>query len=362
MKSLPLPVGEDCVAGLTSTANRDIPITKQVLPDIFIPSISNSIFNKSTESLTDLDDDTKFYKTLNRIESPELSDELNYKINRSFIQYDEDELTENQPSPLIHDVPMQETQNETTPESAEKQIIENSIKLGSDIVDDDITSADSADVLKNFIKDQSSEDGKVLISDEELFLRRKVSIRASAIDNYRFESIWSEKQRQSSINFQEVWSRLNKRINFQSQHNNKDINDLDETGFEFLQIPVHTREQLNVLQQMVETMGRLSTEYGLDGQGFLCKECRSPLVEISKATVCGFDGFYYCSGCISNDKYAIPAKIIFNWDFTQYHVSKRAADFFVENQFKPFIDMKVFLKTILTFLFYFYNIVSDIKS
>lgn len=44
----------------------------------------------------------------------------------------------------------------------------------------------------------------------------------------------------------------------------------------------------------------------------------------------------------------IPAKIIYNWDFRKYNVSKKAASFLAEFRTQPFVDLKVSLfKTIL---------------
>jgi pleckstrin homology domain-containing family M member 1 len=106
--------------------------------------------------------------------------------------------------------------------------------------------------------------------------------------------------------------------------------------------PLTDKNAMQELQVMVEILCRLSTECGLDSQGFLCKECKAPLgVDFSKATVCAFDGHYYCPTCISGDKFPIPAKIIYNWDFKHYNVSKKAATFLSEFQFKPFVDFKV---------------------
>jgi hypothetical protein len=96
LKSLPLPVGEDVVSSIrdsVATANRDIPHNRNTLQDIFVASISNSIFSKSsTESLTnELYDDPKYERTLRYIEST-TEDALEKMICESA-----DELTDNHP-------------------------------------------------------------------------------------------------------------------------------------------------------------------------------------------------------------------------------------------------------------------------
>lgn len=37
----------------------------------------------------------------------------------------------------------------------------------------------------------------------------------------------------------------------------------------------------------------------------------------------------------------IPAKVIYNWDFRKYNVSKKAALFLAEFRSQPFIDLQV---------------------
>jgi hypothetical protein len=152
--------------------------------------------------------------------------------------------------------------------------------------------------------------------------------------------LWDEKQRKSSENFRDVWNKFQRTLNI-TNFQKLNIPEENEDFPEDFEVLTPENGKMEELEYMVEVLCRLSTESGLDQQGFTCKECKSPLVDISKATVCAFDGHYYCSSCISKDKYAIPSKIIYNWDFTQYNVSKKAADFISNYQFKPFIDFKV---------------------
>lgn len=291
--------------------------------------ISNSIFNKSVDSLSELYDDTKFQRTLDKVNS---TDDIYDQMCQS-PDDDNDELSENQQvaTQLKHDNQqvderMQVSQDEMTPENEKKQTLGNSLGTAE-------------------IEQQSEEEP---MNEDSLVMRRTVSMRRPSvvgIDNHRFESLLLEKQRQSSVNFQELWSRFNKTLKNEKIPNTiSEEDEMEGHGFEVINKPSNDAEiRMETLPLMVEILCRLSTECGLDAQGFQCKDCKSPLIERSKAIVCGFDGFYYCSECISIDKYAIPARIIYNWDFTQYNVSKRAADFFADHQFKPFIDFKVVL-------------------
>ncbi|XP_045510584.1 pleckstrin homology domain-containing family M member 1-like [Colias croceus] len=95
------------------------------------------------------------------------------------------------------------------------------------------------------------------------------------------------------------------------------------------------------LQKMIKQLGLLSREKGLDNQNYQCRGCQDLLGStVSKAKVCGFTGEYYCSNCMDSNVFIIPARVIHNWDFKRYAVSKRAALFLLEFQHQPWIDMK----------------------
>ena len=53
-----------------------------------------------------------------------------------------------------------------------------------------------------------------------------------------------------------------------------------------------------------------------------------------------FDGNYYCYECHEEEKNVIPARMIHNWDFTAYHVSKEAKKFLQSIQNEPLLDIK----------------------
>ncbi|KOB77097.1 Pleckstrin-like proteiny domain-containing family M member 3 [Operophtera brumata] len=97
------------------------------------------------------------------------------------------------------------------------------------------------------------------------------------------------------------------------------------------------------LQRMIHQLGTLSREQGLDHQNYQCKGCQDLLGStISKAKVCGYTGEYYCSNCMDPNVFIIPARVIHNWDFKRYAVSKKSALFLLEFQHHPWIDMKKF--------------------
>ncbi|KAH8290192.1 hypothetical protein KR054_000920 [Drosophila jambulina] len=96
------------------------------------------------------------------------------------------------------------------------------------------------------------------------------------------------------------------------------------------------------LQQMVAQLCQLAREPGLNAQGFLCKSCQHPLgIGYSNFQVCAFSGNYYCNSCMDVETQLIPARIIYNWDFRKYSVSKRAATFLAEFRSQPFLDLQL---------------------
>lgn len=58
--------------------------------------------------------------------------------------------------------------------------------------------------------------------------------------------------------------------------------------------------------------------------------------------VCAFAGDYYCDSCMDGrDFHYIPSKILYNWDFNRYPVSKWAAKFLFDTEFVRFYDLEV---------------------
>lgn len=317
---------------MSTHKNINIPQRNALPTDIYTASISNSIFSNSPNSTLEYDEDEKMAKLLRKVDSAEDLNDTEDISERMCESIDEshDQLT----LPIDNaQERMQESLDEATPENA----IGNSLLSGRNSWSEPapLTAKESSTT-----EVEEEEAG----SSAEIVFRRTASTRSTAaIDKNSFESLWNEKKKRSTTNFKEVWERFQKSLDTNIPQNNdipeEDSDNLED--FEIIKSPLSDRQKFDELQQMVEILCRLSTEQGLDNQGFLCKECKSPLIDISKASVCGFDGFYYCFSCISKDKYAIPAKIIYNWDFSQKFVSQKAADFISDYQFKPFIDFKV---------------------
>lgn len=315
LRSLPIASGEDVAGSLIcsvgSSQNINIPNRVTILSDIYSASISNSIFTNSPGSIVDEDD--QIPRLLKKIDCDDVEGVTEEQRSDCSLVATVDSMF------FVKVEPTFQQQSESSIEP----LMGNSIN--------------GAQSWSEPAQDQSEEQPEA----ESIVYNRSSFIKSVLVDNQSFESLWNEKQRRSNYNFKEVWERFEKSLNSFQPETPTDEDDVPE-GFEVIQSLLKDKAAVHELQEMVEKLCRLTTEGGLDSQGFLCKECKAPLgVDFSKATVCGFDSHYYCLSCISTDKFPIPSKIIYNWDFKNYSVSKKAATFLTDYQFKPFIDFKV---------------------
>ncbi|CAG9759589.1 unnamed protein product [Ceutorhynchus assimilis] len=85
---------------------------------------------------------------------------------------------------------------------------------------------------------------------------------------------------------------------------------------------------------------KIALEKGLDAQNFECADCKTPFGE-QKYQVCSYTGKYFCSQCMSTEEIGIPARIICNWDFKPYSVSRKSFDYINEIKDHPLIDFKI---------------------
>ncbi|KFD67622.1 hypothetical protein M514_11515 [Trichuris suis] len=87
----------------------------------------------------------------------------------------------------------------------------------------------------------------------------------------------------------------------------------------------------------------ISPEKGLAAQNFLCADCRRPIATdpasmirpCFSALLCHYSGLYFCTICHWNDQMVIPARVLHNWDFNKYAVSRRSKQFLRLMQKRP---------------------------
>ncbi|XP_044740811.1 uncharacterized protein LOC123302091 [Chrysoperla carnea] len=117
----------------------------------------------------------------------------------------------------------------------------------------------------------------------------------------------------------------------------------------------------NEFHQFTKYFSQIANEKGLDQQKYNCSACGNTL-GISfgqpKYKICGLTGDYYCSECMSDELHIIPARVLFNWDFRKYQVSKRAHLFLTEYKNHPFINIKIINQKIYSLI----NKMSDLHE
>lgn len=102
-------------------------------------------------------------------------------------------------------------------------------------------------------------------------------------------------------------------------------------------------EQVDEFGSLLLQVTKLPQELGLDTQKYTCFECGQPIgFNFGAARLCGFSGRYFCDECTVNpgEEWAIPARILLNWDYRRYCVSKKAAIFLSEVKHHPILDLK----------------------
>lgn len=114
--------------------------------------------------------------------------------------------------------------------------------------------------------------------------------------------------------------------------------DLTQMNFEV--VPMNTQLQgqnvdkktLSSLKQLTE----IATEKGLDKQSFCCHHCGVLIGLIyGPYRVCRYDGAYYCYDCHDDEEHIIPARVIQDWDFRKYKVSKYNKLFLMKIEEEP---------------------------
>lgn len=156
------------------------------------------------------------------------------------------------------------------------------------------------------------------------------------LDDLSFKDLLDEKPDRISLNIAKI--RTNISENVKMNCNTNEIQFLEYTG------NAKGNRIFQDFQNMVEDLCKLNNQCGLKAQDFLCNGCKMLLgVTISLISVCHFDGHYYCRSCMTIEKFQIPAKIIYNWDFKKYAVSKKAAEFLEDQKSQPLIDLEVSL-------------------
>lgn len=86
---------------------------------------------------------------------------------------------------------------------------------------------------------------------------------------------------------------------------------------------------------------KIANEYGYNEQDYKCFTCRRPIGMIfGESRLCYFDGHHYCNDCHLGEKAILPARVLCNWDFDVYPISKRNQHFLKLIANEPMFEIK----------------------
>lgn len=95
-------------------------------------------------------------------------------------------------------------------------------------------------------------------------------------------------------------------------------------------------------QRFLSKFFKVQIELGLDKQDYKCNRCARPIGMVyGRSRLCKYDGLHYCLDCNQDEKAVIPARVIHNWDFSRYTISRENKEKLdlVENE--PLINVKL---------------------
>lgn len=95
------------------------------------------------------------------------------------------------------------------------------------------------------------------------------------------------------------------------------------------------------VKRFLKQLPKIFNESGYNEQDFKCYSCRRPVgLVFGQSRLCHFDGHHYCSECHLSEKSVIPARILCNWDFSRYPVSKRNQHFLTLISNEPMFELR----------------------
>lgn len=95
------------------------------------------------------------------------------------------------------------------------------------------------------------------------------------------------------------------------------------------------------VKRFLRQLSKIGTEFGFNEQDYKCYSCRRPIgMVFGHSRLCHFDGHQYCYECHLNEKSTIPARVLCNWDFNKYPISKRNQHFLTLISNEPMFELK----------------------
>lgn len=95
------------------------------------------------------------------------------------------------------------------------------------------------------------------------------------------------------------------------------------------------------VKRFLKQLPKIGAEFGYNEQDYKCYSCRRPIgLVFGQSRLCQFDGHHYCPECHLGEKATIPARILCNWDFNKYPISKRNQHFLTLISNEPMFEIK----------------------
>ena len=116
-------------------------------------------------------------------------------------------------------------------------------------------------------------------------------------------------------------------------------------GMGFIETPGVRVASLSLAQNIMMTraLDLICHESGLGSQDWRCQDCDKSIGALfGQPRLCQYTRKYYCDECHTNDMMIIPARLLYNWDATQYKVARSSQLFLKSVSNKPIINVNSF--------------------
>lgn len=165
----------------------------------------------------------------------------------------------------------------------------------------------------------------------------RAKVERQTKNEYETKKVISTEVEREENNFQ---FRTNPIVRVYNQNNNQ--NNREEYEFIPKSVILDVYSNDPEVKRFLKQLPKISNEFGFNEQDYKCYSCRRPIgMVFGQSRLCHFDGHHYCSECHLGEKSVIPARILCNWDFNKYLISKRNQHFLTLISNEPMFELKL---------------------